>query len=277
MLENLIGKGLYAEIKAKQNFITEIRLRLNKKISVKSRDKIIFLEDLATKSLIERVVMVATDYSYYAHQEEISRGYLTYKDGIRIGISGFGVANDKKIEFIKDITSLNIRIPNDIFNCSEPLKNIHNNFENTLVISPPFCGKTTLIRDLTRKLSEHYEVAVIDERMELGGFNGEDYCYNLGDRTDIISNIPKNLAYANILRALSPEIIVCDELSLEYDLAMIKVLAQSGVKILASLHCENEGEFMRKHKDIVEYFRYLVTLTNKPKLGIIQSFIRLNV
>ncbi len=267
-----MGKELYQEVTAHvaEAHLTEVRLRLNRPIAVRDRERRHILPTKATRSMIDEVIAKATKYSLYAYQDEIASGYIHCSGGIRIGIAGRGVSDSGKIITYKEITSLNIRVPHEIIGAAHPLKNILNDYQSTIIIAPPFGGKTTLIRDMARLLSNNYDVAIIDEREEIGG-RGE---YKLGALADIISGVPKGLALEGIIRAMSPEIIVLDELFPSRDLHTAEIIAASGIKFLASLHGDSLDSFTNNNPRLARLFTYGILLSYKPCAGSIKSIVR---
>lgn len=229
-----------------------------------------FLNIRATGEMIEKALVRATNFSLYAFQEEIANGYIHCKGGLRIGVAGRGVVDSGKIAAFKDITSLNIRVPHEVRGCADKLSDILKNYENTLIIAPPFAGKTTLIREMARILSSEYDLAVIDEREEICGGGA----YTMGKLCDVVSGVPKSLAYEGIIRALSPEIIVLDELFPEKDEAAVFDIARSGVKFLASLHGDSIDGIAKAFPALVKRFTYGVLLGYKPTPGSIKSVVR---
>ncbi len=186
--------------------------------------------------------------SIYAYQEDIRNGFITLKGGHRIGITGRAVMDGGSIKNIKDISGLNIRISNEIKGCALRLiGHISDNrggVYNTLIISPPQCGKTTILRDITRMLSNGipdynlrgFKVGVIDERSEIAAcFKGVPQ-NSLGARTDVLDACPKTLGMTIMLRSMSPEIIVTDEIGNEGDRDAILKVVNAGIKIITSAH-----------------------------------------
>lgn len=253
------------------DLLTEIRVRQAKDIVVKDNVSKHRINIKATQEYIDSIIDKATNYSLYAYQEEFKKGFLYYKGGIRIGIGGSGVVRQNELSTFKNITSLCIRIPHQIIGCSQPVNFLYNNFENTLIISPPGCGKTTLIRDLTRVLGTNYDVLVLDERYE---FYGVDNYLDIGNMSDVIQGVPKHLCYEGGIRSLNPQIIVCDEILAETDFMAIKKIVRSGVKILASVHAENIDSLELFTHNLTKYFENFVVLSSKPTVGSIKSIIR---
>ena len=179
--------------------------------------------------------------------EQIKRGFIVTKGGVRIGIGGDMIEENHQIKTINNFNSLNIRLPHEIKNCSLSAFNyilMDDEILNTLVISPPGAGKTTFLRDFVCQLSERnyaFNVLVLDERgeLDLGGTS-------LGNFADKISFARKKVGFENGIRSLAPNLIVTDELGDEEDVEAVRYCANCGVNILASAHCDTLENFQKK-------------------------------
>lgn len=197
-------------------------------------------EDCA--AIVER----ACEHSVYAWQEELRNGFLTLSGGHRVGLCGKAVKDNAGIRTLTDITSLNIRIARACPGAADALipKLVRNDGSPypTLIISPPGCGKTTVLRDLIRQLSwglngsRPMRIAVIDERMELAGCVRGVAQHDLGPRTDILNGCTKPEGIRMAVRTLSPEVLATDELGSHEDALAIQEAAFCGVITIASAH-----------------------------------------
>ncbi len=204
---------------------------------------------------IDFVIGAITERSLYAYNEEIRQGYVTAKNGVRVGVCGECVFEEGQIVTIKNFSSLNIRIPREISGCSDDIFNkiFSDGIKNTLIIAPPSRGKTTVLKDIVRKLDAlyGYSIFIMDERGEFATIDGENI-----DKT-VYSD--KSFAFNYGLRSMSPEIAVTDELCGERDFACAKAAADSGVKIIASIHGESINDVLSKSFFIKGVFqRYAV-------------------
>lgn len=240
------------------NNIEEIRLRIGKPIIIKNKNtewsitndnltKNISSGYIVTKKNLYETFELITNYSAYAFENEIKNGFITIAGGHRIGLAGKIVREAGKIKTISNISSLNFRIAHEIKNSAQPIiKYVSNPLANTIIISPPGCGKTTLLRDIIRILSEHYTISVIDERSEIGS------CYlgtaqnDLGLHTDILDSCPKTEGMLMALRAMSPQIIAVDEIGTLDDANAIENITNSGVKIICTLHGKNLADIKNR-------------------------------
>ena len=213
------------------------------------------------QGVIVDTVNSATERSLYAFNDRLKQGFITTRDGVRIGVAGECVFDNDRIITIKKISSLNIRVPHEIKNCSSVvyrkifLKAIY----NTLIISPPAKGKTTILKDLARKFNDDtdYSVLIIDER---GEFNRV-----IGENIDVIKYSNKIYALNYAIRSMSPQIVITDELQSKDDWKSAEQAANSGVKIVASCHGKDINDLKSKdffNKNVFE--RYVVIDADKP-------------
>ena len=249
------GDILHALHKIDISKVNEIRLRLNSPIILNISSKNYYLAangltkdiSLAIKckpSTIDYVLSVASNQSLYSVNDQIINGFISVKGGIRIGIAGEVVSVNGLIKTIKNITSLNIRIPHQIKNCSLSayLYLTNNNIPlNSLILSPAGAGKTTFIRDFAYQLSlknKNLNILIVDERCEITGIYEGVTNLNAGN-VDIICNSRKKFAFENGIRSLKPDVIITDEINLTSDLTAIENAVTSGVKVIATIHAEN--------------------------------------
>ena len=238
------GKNL----KIEEN-IEEIRIRINRPIILKLRNQDICINYIVTEKDIMQTLEKLCENSLYAYKKQISEGYITIRGGHRIGITGTGVVEDDKIVNLKYISSLNFRVAREVKGCSNKvLKEIINRNENTIyntvLVSPPGKGKTTMLRDIIRNISNGIEelsfkgknCGVVDERGEIAAcFRGIPQ-KDIGIRTDVIENVSKEKGILLLLRSLSPEVIACDEIGSKEDVQAIEKLTISGVKGNFTMH-----------------------------------------
>ena len=229
-----------------------------------------------------------SNFSVYAYEEELRQGFLTIPGGHRVGICGKAVMSGGEIKTIRNISFLNVRIAGEIRGCGEKLLPYLYGKErlyHTLIISPPGCGKTTLLRDVIRLVSDGgswknekgeiqnfrgRKVGVVDERSELAS------CYNgvpqkdLGCRTDVLDGCPKEKGMELLLRSMSPEVIAVDELGGERELELIKKSVYCGCSILATAHGESReawfsGEDRNRQELLTGVFeRYIFLKPDSP-------------
>ena len=266
--------------------LQEIRIKVNKPLIVNINNKEIVKNYLATSEDVKLIIQKISNYSIYAFEDEIKNGYITVKGGHRVGICGNCVIQDESIKTIKDISSLNIRTCKEVVGCSVKIIPYIVESEtvlNTIIISPPQCGKTTLLRDMVRNLSDGREnmnfkgkkVTVIDERSEIAGcYNGIPQM-NVGIRTDILDNCPKSKGIMLAIRSLSPEVIVCDEIGTRKDVESLMMATNCGVSIITTIHGEGIEDISKRKvfNEIIEnrLFKRAIILSCKKGVGTIEA------
>lgn len=209
------------------NKLEEIRLRSNQNIILKFNYKEEIVNYIVTSNDILETLQNICENSIYSYQKEICQGYITIKNGHRVGITGNCVIENGKIININYISSLNFRIAKQIIGCSDKvLKYIvnseNNTIFNTLIVSLPGAGKTTLLRDIIRNLSTNgLTVGVVDERCEISAMYKGISQNELGQRTDVLTNVSKAIGMKMLIRSMAPEVIVADEIGNEEDIVAI--------------------------------------------------------
>lgn len=241
--------GVLLKERLRKEQIYEIRIKIGKPIFVYSKYGESIVNYIATKEDMKSLIQKISNYSLYAYEEDIRQGFITIKGGHRIGIAGECVMEKGEVKTIRNISSINIRVCSEIIGCSDKLiKYIYSQKENrifnTIIISPPKCGKTTILRDIARNISNGinsvglygHKVAVIDERSEIGACHFGIPQNDLGIRTDILDNCLKKEGMIMAIRSLSPEILICDEIGTKGDVEALVMAFNSGVNIITSIH-----------------------------------------
>ena len=198
---------------------------------------------------IEAMLSKLVNHSLYAYDSEIKNGYITIAGGHRIGLAGRVTVEDGRIKTIKHISSLSFRVARQVLGAADAIFPViaGDGVHNTIIVSPPGCGKTTLLRDVVRQLSlSGRNVAVIDERSEIGGCHMGVAQNDLGPRTDVLDAAPKAAGMFLALRALSPQVIAVDEIGGGEDAAAIENMAGCGVAVICTLHGRNIADLQRR-------------------------------
>lgn len=346
--------------------LEEIRIRTNTDTLLISggREYSLCDGDEITAEVLEEILNRLLDYSYYAYEEELSRGYITIEGGHRVGICGRVTLENGQVHLIKDVSSLNIRRSREITGASEkilgavlspakaPAESVPNagisvGYEgekspvpsaisgvcssaagcegekspatsassgacssaagcggekspvpsaisgacssaagcrrmvvrNTLIISPPKCGKTTMLRDLARNLSNAgFRIGICDERSEIAGCYDGKTSYDLGPRTDVLDGCPKADGILMLIRAMSPDVVMTDEIGKPEDAAAIRSALSAGVKIITTIHGSSfedaaksaVGSLITDH-----VFETLIFLSAQPVTGTVEKILRM--
>lgn len=248
--------------------LEEIRLRIKSPLCLKIGDKDYTISRrgeitarfddayLVDGEDIYRSIASISDNSLYAFEEDIKRGFITIPGGHRVGLAGQVVYKEGSICVLKNFSSICFRVAREIKGCAEGLLphlvDRTGRVLNTLIISPPRCGKTTVLRDLARMISDGinlsfpHNVVVVDERSEIAG------CYqgvpqlDVGIRTDVLDGCPKALGIMMAVRSLAPQVVVTDEIGREEDIASIYECINAGVAVITTVHARNVEELERR-------------------------------
>lgn len=266
--------------------ITEIRLRVKGKVILRCMNEEIVLDCIVTTKTILDILLNVSKNSIYAIQSDINNGFVIIKGGHRIGISGEVVYVDEKIKNIKNICSLNIRVARQIFGCADSiLPNIISRGKvlNTLIISSPGCGKTTLIRDIIRQISNGVptlnlrgkNVSLIDERGEIASVYNGVASLDVGARTDIMSNANKSQGMKMMIRSMAPDVIATDEIGRDEDIVAIKEAVLSGVNVIFTMHGDSIKSILKNPnvKELLDLdiFSKIILLSSGKIPGIVEK------
>lgn len=285
-------RNILAKADLEYELLQEIRLRVNAPLLVVFGNTEYFLNEqselslsgdnsyILTRNELKETMEYISNYSLYAFEEELKQGFITITGGHRVGIAGKAVLEENRIKSIKHISFINIRLSHQIKGCGEkviPLLMEEGNCCHTLIISPPCCGKTTLLRDIIRLISDGIDgregltVGVVDERSEIGA------CYmgvpqnDLGIRTDVLDCCPKAKGMLMLIRAMSPRVIAVDEVGSAEDIEAIEYVINCGCKLIATVHGNSMEDVKNKPllKKLIEnkLFERYILLSNKGSVG----------
>lgn len=286
-------KRRFAGVLEEADNLNEIRMGVNCPVRLIRNGKEWFLSEMGSyvnqkeeawvigEADIDAIVKHVCAYSLYAFENELRQGFVTVQGGHRIGLAGRVVLNeDQSIRNLSHIRYLNIRVSHEIQGVADglfPYLLKDGRICSTLIVSPPGCGKTTLLRDLVRQTSDGNElfagtqVAVVDERSEIAG------CYlgipqnTVGIRTDILDACPKEVGMMLLMRSMAPGIVAVDELSGKKDMEAVRQIMSCGTGLLATMHGYCMEDIRDKSGELWEFFERFVFLKRSVSGGYCQT------
>lgn len=287
-------------MQAKLNFgeLQEIRLRAEKPFLIRMDGEEYFLSEqgkalkeaegawIVTPREIRETMELVGKYSLYAYEDELKQGYLTLQGGHRIGVSGKAVLEGDKVKSIRYISCLNLRLSHQIIGCGDkvlPYLYDATGLKHTLIISPPRCGKTTLLRDLIRQISNGSRelpgqtVGVVDERSEICGCYQGIPANDVGIRTDIMDACPKAEGMMMMIRSMAPEVLAVDEIGRQEDISALETALFCGCRLLATVHGSSLDDirskpFLRRLVEEEIFERYVILYTDKRDLPDLKGY-----
>ncbi len=273
-------RQLIKEMDIDTELMQEIRLRAEKPCVLVYDNREYFLSTagkmssrlseayVVNKSELKETFELLSEFSTYAYEEEIKLGYITIHGGHRVGIAGKAIVENGMVKNLKHVSFINIRVAHEKIGCANNvMKYIRNGdmYYHTLIMSPPRAGKTTLLRDIIRQISngsEHVRgcnVGVVDERSEICA------CYrgiaqnDVGIRTDVIDGCSKAEGMMRLVRSMSPEVIAVDEIGTEEDYEAIRYVMTSGCSVIATVHADDINKAIKDG-----YFQRYILINNRP-------------
>jgi len=239
---------------------------------------------IVTEADLREMLEYISNYSLYAYEDEMRQGFITIEGGHRIGLCGQTIVGNRQVKNLRYISSINVRVAHEVIGCADdviPYLIEDTRVLHTLIVSPPRCGKTTLLRDIIRQISDGNKdikgqaVGVVDERSEIGG------CYRgvpqnqLGMRTDILDGCPKAEGMLMLIRSMGPEVIAVDEIGTKEDVHAVDYAMHCGCKMLATVHGKSLDEIRDKPElgKLVENHRFerYIVLGNKRGVGSVEG------
>lgn len=230
--------------------VGDITLIRDKNMFAKINGEIIDSPYFVSKDVLSEIVDKMCKGSIYANQYSLKQGYITLSGGHRVGVVGTAVKTDEKVTHLRDITAINIRICREVIGAADeimPYIKEGDKVYNSLIISPPSAGKTTVLRDIARQLGNCLKVGIVDERSEIA--KGK----KIGKYTFVMDECSKSEGITMMLRSMAPDVILTDEIGTKEDEKALEKLMNAGVKMICTAHGYDEKDILRR-----EVFKNLI-------------------
>lgn len=230
--------------------IDEIRLRVNRPISVSVAERDLLLDTAVSAADVEHTFKTAFSYSMHSYSKELAHGYITTRGGNRVGICGTAVITSGRdsVDTLKYISSINIRIAREVKGCADNIMRscFSDGLSGVLIVGAPSSGKTTVLRDIARQLGSRYKISLIDEQGEISATHRNIAQNDIGALTDVFFGYPKHVGIATAVRVMSPRAVIVDEIGSEDDSKALEYALHSGVKLITAVHGSSFEDVMQK-------------------------------
>lgn len=251
----VMKQAIELKVKDRWQYLQEIRFRLSQPLELIFNDQIEWIDHIRPDKQ-DNIFLLnqLSEFSLYRMEDELREGYITIQGGHRVGLAGKVNTLKGSVKAIHHITFLNIRIAKEKIGIAERiLPYIYKaNYFNTLIVGAPQTGKTTLIRDMTRLIATGWKnvlprkVGVIDERSEIGASIKGVPQHNLGLRTDVMDACPKAEGMMMMIRSMSPDILVVDEIGSSEDVQAMMEAINAGVTVFCTIHGHSLAELKKR-------------------------------
>lgn len=251
--------------------LEELRLRCGRPLAAVYRGREQPLEAMVTADDVAYLASAAAHGSVYAAVDSLKNGYITVDGGSRIGFCGTVVLKNGEAANLRSLSSANMRLAREVKTAAAAVEKVYaDGFESTLIIAPPGMGKTTLLRDLVRRISDGgTRVSLVDERGEIAAMENGAPGFDVGGSTDVLTGCPKAKGMLMMLRSMNPGVIAVDEITAPEDVAAVETCRNCGVGIIATVHGQSAGDIssrplFKKLMD-VGVFGLVVTIFGKDR------------
>lgn len=247
LLPERLWKAAYSLDELQRQQCEELRVRLGRPLTATVAGRAVLLGDgtvLPTREELDELLARATECSVHTYLEQLWQGFLTTRHGHRLGICGQAPEGDSRL--LRGLSSVNIRVARQVSGLGGELQLCgEDGFRSTLIMAPPGWGKTTLLRELCRRLSARFRVAIADERYEIAACANGSPRFFIGN-CDVLSGGQKRETIPMLLRAMSPQIIAVDEITKEADCSCLLDCAGCGCGLLATAHGSELSDLYRR-------------------------------
>ncbi len=243
-LPSPIGKALRA---FEPNEVYELRIRAGHPVVFLTARGDVACAFAPGAEQVAQIAEALSEHALYARAEESRQGFVTLRGGHRMGLCGRVICAGVSVRALREIGSLCVRIAGQWPGAADPLAPLvigpDRRIRSTLIIGRPGSGKTTMLRDLCRQLSDGgYRVGMADERSELAASSQGVPQLDVGANTDVLDGCCKEIGLRWLLRSMNPECLVTDELMGAADAQAVQQSIQQGVPVLATLHAATVEE-----------------------------------
>ena len=235
---------------------------------------------ICTKDDIDSTLQLAAQNSIYAVSDKLKCGYITIPGGHRVGVTGTAVLQNDTLVHIKDVSAVNIRIAHAVPGAADavlPAIQSGGALHNTMIIGPPQSGKTTLLRDIARQLGNtSIKVGLVDERGEIAAMCSGVPQQEVGARTDVLDFCPKSTGMPLLVRSMSPDVIITDEIGMDADAYALMQVLGCGVNVIASAHGLGLPDVMDRpfFKDCIRRFDVIIEISRRNGTGTVERVLR---
>lgn len=272
---------------SQQEELEEIRVRIHRPIEITMKGVTRFLSYIIQPDDALQLLNKISHFSIYTLEEELKRGYITVSGGHRIGLAGKVILEDGKVKAIRDVSSFNIRIAKERIGIADPILPyiFKDEWLHTMIIGPPQTGKTTLLRDIARTIStgdpkrnlQAIKVGIVDERSEIAGCVNGIPQLTFGHRVDVLDACPKAEGMMMMIRSMSPDVLIVDEIGRKEDAEAIMEAIHAGIKLIMTTHGSGLADIRNRPslKEILEQdiFQRFIVLSRKKGPGTIAQIL----